>query len=394
MANINLPCSEFKIPGIPGYTPPFGTKKFNGESLTTEEVNATMMLAYTGSTKTIKIQDDSIDAVNIYEDAVFKFVGSTKTGFQFIFEHGFLGVKIRLMNTTKHLITCDVRIKSPVNVGTSVLVDPGHNCDLTYLDGGFSRTVSTIYGIDAAESAPGNYHEGRDLCRVFGGVTPQEVMKILHLKCKRIVPDYSGIKIGDYVEFQNNGLADASYTKVRFLVSGFNTFYNTGYPKNTKNHILWSTQDIIDKHLVIGLTSSQVGYGASSLRSWLSTTIAPKVEALFAGDTLLYTVSRETYGTIGMSLESEKLFIPTQTEVFGRSVGAAKSRSESHVQFPIFQNTYFYRVKNFRGIPAIWWTQTLIDGGSSSFIVIDPEGRSASHTQSSSNGVVPFFCTN
>ena len=46
MIELDLSLKDLKIPGITGYTPEFGTKKPDGESLTTAEVNKNIMLPF------------------------------------------------------------------------------------------------------------------------------------------------------------------------------------------------------------------------------------------------------------------------------------------------------------------------------------------------------------
>jgi hypothetical protein len=269
--------------------------------------------------------------------------------------------------------------------------------------GGRAGTIQTI--VDNAESSIGASGDGnapefreasaRNLLSVLGVSTVADAFDELAGACNGAeVPNFSGLRIGDYIDLTAglSGIADwnDTYKNLRLVIAGFNTYHNVGDTQNTKNHILFMFRHCPVQVKMNGTSSIVGGFPNASLKTYLDETFTPALITAIGGTDYIYQikVAHSTKGSY--SWQTYKLWVPTEVEVFGcQTFGDELNSYNTNLQFPIFQKSSEYRVKNYNGVPSFWWCSTPmasrddaccgvgVDGGTAS---ADPklEGRGAS----------------
>lgn len=92
---LDLTLDALQIPGLPTFTPAFGTKKANGVGLSTTEVNANMLMPWNRQ-RPYTIAENSSTSVVEADACIVIAMGATIT----LGDGGFTGVRVLLINTT------------------------------------------------------------------------------------------------------------------------------------------------------------------------------------------------------------------------------------------------------------------------------------------------------
>lgn len=238
--------------------------------------------------------------------------------------------------------------------------------------------------------------EGRNLLEVLGVSTVADAMEILHTRCNGTgKPDFSGLMIGDYLDLVSMTVDGTTYTKnLRIVISGFNQYIGVGDTENTKNHILWTFRDVVLKKQINTSDTNTGGYPASAMKTFLDGAFAAGLASALGGS-YLYTVRRATSVKGATAWNSFTVFLPTTVEVFGvDTYGDDQIAWNTNVQFPIFRNSSFYRIKRYNGSRHWWWLGTPYASYSSSFCFVDYNGFGGHNSASiRDGGVAPAFCT-
>ena len=237
--------------------------------------------------------------------------------------------------------------------------------------------------------------EGRNLLEVLGVSTVAEAMTILHERCNGTgKPDFSGLMIGDYLDLLSMTVDGTTYTKnLRIVISGFNQYIGVGDTENTKNHILWTFRDVVLQRQMNTSDTNTGGYPASSMKTFLDGVFSAGLASALGGN-YLYTVRRATSKKGSTAWNSFTVFLPTTVEVFGvDTYGDDQIGWNTNVQFPIYRNSSFYRIKRHNGSRAWWWLGTPYASNSASFCGVSGNGSSGYIASNSDGGVAPAFCT-
>lgn len=246
----------------------------------------------------------------------------------------------------------------------------------------------------------GDSTTGRSLLKVLGVTTVNAAFEALHEKCNgEGEADFSGLMVGDYIDLPSltvNGTTytnNSAYQNLRIVISGFNHYKGCGSTENTKNHILWTFRNCVLQRQMNSSDTNTGGYPSSAMKTYLDGYFATGLKAAI-GD-YLYTFQRGISKKGSTTWSSETVFLPTEVEVFGTPTYSDDQNAyNTNIQFPIFRNSSFYRVKKYNGFRQWWWLGSPHASNTTAFCDVCNYGNSRCDYASLSNGgVAPAFCT-
>jgi len=248
---------------------------------------------------------------------------------------------------------------------------------------------------------------GRNLVTVLGVSSVSAAAQAL--KTKSDNKDYSGLRLGDYLEitatYGEYGSITAKYEiaamgQYHWFYNGSSVEWDLGSITFLASRILFTRQ--------IGTSAAQRMYFTSPMNTFLSSTVATALEAVL-GVTLKRAIlyqqyNDNTYADPGWrtdpddwgvddneALASPKVFLPSQRELSGEAGFSAPHLDNSH-QFPLLANVPEKTpAKNLAGSFSWEWTRSpsVYPGG---FCTVDTGGRASGSTAGdSAGGVRPAF---
>lgn len=251
-------------------------------------------------------------------------------------------------------------------------------------------------------TAHGGSTDGRNLLDVFGKTTVAEVMAILHNKCNgEGKADFSGLMIGDYLDLPSLTVGGTTYTwnanyqNLRIVISGFNHYIYCGGENGDKNHILWMFRNIVLRKRMNATSTNEGGYNASELKKYLDEVFAAGLGKELGSSGYLHTIRRSISKKGSVDFVTDTVFLPTEVEVFGApTCGDDQIVGNTNIQYPIYRDSSFYRVKKYNGSHAWWWEGTPSASGSAGFCAVGLVGGSSHYVANhGSGGIAPAFCT-
>lgn len=270
------------------------------------------------------------------------------------------------------------------------------------VDSGDASTLSTAKSYTDFASH-GGCTDGRNLLDVFGKTTVAEVMEILHNKCNgEGKADFSGLMIGDYLDLPSLTVGGTTYTwnadyqNLRIVISGFNHYIYCGRDDvNKKNHILWTFRNVVLQKRMNATTTNAGGYGASELKKYLDEVFEAGLGNALGSSDYLYTIMRIISKKGSTDFVTNTVFLPTEVEVFGvPTYGDDQIAWNTNIQYPIYRDSSFYRVKTYNGVRAWWWEGTPAASDSADFCGVGSSGYSTrSGASLGDGGIAPAFCT-
>ena len=271
------------------------------------------------------------------------------------------------------------------------------------VDSGDASTLSTAKSYTDFASH-GGCTDGRNLLDVFGKTTVAEVMEILHNKCNgEGKADFSGLMIGDYLDLPSLTVGGTTYTwnadyqNLRIVISGFNHYIYCGNPnENKKNHILWTFRNVVLQKRMNATDTNAGGYETSELKKYLDEVFEAGLGNALGSSGYLYTIMRAISKKGATGFVTNTVFLPTEVEVFGvPTCGDDQIAWNTNIQYPIYRDSSFYRVKKYNGSRDWWWEGTPAASDSTSFCYVNNGGGASAHHLASGNycGVAPAFCT-
>jgi hypothetical protein len=260
---------------------------------------------------------------------------------------------------------------------------------------------------------------GRNLLEVLGVSTIPEAMAEIRRRCNNNgeinaskIPDFSGIRIGDYIDgLDLSGISAApggtapqvwneQYKNNRIVVSGFNTYKGAGSTENTKNKILFWFVNVLCKGRINDTDTNTGGYQASKMRVWLegangdgTGVFAEKLKIALGGN-YLCTISKYHSKKGSNSSDNYTVWLPTEIELWGRQTyGDELNYYNTNIHFPICQKSYAYLLKRENGSRAWYWSSTPTAAHSTTFCYVYYTGN-ANYTRADDTvgGVAPAFC--
>ena len=314
---------------------------------------------------------------------------------------------------TDELIFKECRMTPYINAFTAIVRDEGGRAKVAEpkeeddiarkaeVDSGDASTLSTAKSYTDFASH-GGCTDGRNLLDVFGKTTVAEVMEILHNKCNdEGKADFSGLMIGDYLDLPSLTVGDTTYTwnadyqNLRIVISGFNHYIYCGYGKNKKNHILWTFRNVVLRKRMNATDTNAGGYGASELKQYLDGVFEAGLGNALGSSGYLNTIMRAISKKGDTEFVTNTVFLPTEVEVFGvPTYGDDQIARNTNIQYPIYRDSSFYRVKKYNGSHYWWWEGTPTASSSTSFCYVNSGGYSIRTTASDGGGgIAPAFCT-
>ena len=265
------------------------------------------------------------------------------------------------------------------------------------------ETDAKIGAVNRELTSHGGSTDGRNLLAVFGKTTVAEVMAILHKKCNgEGKADFSGLMIGDYLDLPSLTVGGTTYTwnadyqNLRIVISGFNHYIYCGdLNENKKNHILWTFRNIVLQKRVNATSTNAGGYEASELKKYLNEVFAAGLGNALGSSGYLHTIMRDISKKGSTEFVTETVFLPTEVEVFGVPTwGDDQIAWNTNIQYPIYRDSSFYRVKKYNGSRWWWWEGTPAASDSAYFCGVSSVGNSYHNfAGNNSGGVAPAFCT-
>ena len=270
--------------------------------------------------------------------------------------------------------------------------------------GAYSKqeTDAKITAVNSELTSNGGCTDGRNLLDVFGKTTVAEVMKILHNKCNgEGKADFSGLMIGDYLDLPSLTVGGTTYTwnaayrNLRIVISGFNHYIYCGYPnENKKNHILWTFRNVVLRKRMNANDINVGGYGASELKKYLDEVFAAGLGNALGSSGYLYTIMRNISKKGFIEFVTNTVFLPTEVEVSGASIYGDDQRiCNTNIQYPIYRDSSFYRVKTYNGVQAWWWEGSPAALDHTGFCAIGLGLGARNRVSDDDGGVAPAFCT-
>ena len=241
--------------------------------------------------------------------------------------------------------------------------------------------------------------EGRNLLTVLGVSSVSAAMEALHNRC--VQKNFTGLKPGDYLDLPTLVVGGQTYTNnpsyqnLRIVIAGFNQYIYCGDTENTKYHILWQFRNVVLQKRVNSSNTNGGGFYNSELGRWLNGEFATGLGNALGGASYLYEVRRAYSKKSSTGWQVDKVFLPTEVEVFGTpTYGDDQNAWNTNVQWPIFRNSSYYRVKRYNGSRVWWWESTPIASNGTNFCRVNILGYSGyTHASDTDGGVAPAFCT-
>jgi hypothetical protein len=276
--------------------------------------------------------------------------------------------------------------------------------------------------------------EGRNLADVLKANSLTDLTNKISERCNDTgKPYFSEMMIGDYVDgidlssilAENGGDAgqawNDTYKNNRIVLSGFNTYKSFGDTEIPQNHVLFSFRDIPLRKRMNPTDTNTGGYIASEARAFLeglngdgtgdmaNVTTAAFLNALKAqlGADRLLTLRKAHSIKSSQAWANYTLFLPSELEVTGYPTYgdegvympaitspaiAARAGWNTNVQFPIFSQSGFYRIKRYNGARMWYFLQTPYSASAAAFCSIAANGATSSYFASAVGGCAPAFC--
>lgn len=285
--------------------------------------------------------------------------------------------------------------------------------ELTELD--TTAKSSLVAAVNEAEShtdwATAAGFKGRNLLTVLGAETVAQAAAAL--KAKSDAKDYSGLRLGDWLEFTatygEHGSVKAKWEIV--AMGHYHRFYNGSTIVDRIGNIVMMPEKILFTRQ-IGENTSQKKYFSSPMNTFLAGTVAPAIESVL-GVTLkrpymVHFYNKGTYDSPDWWLDSsndstnhdysdpsyfsQKVFLPSNREINGEN-GFGCEHWDSSVQFPLFTNAPEKRIaRNASGQNSNnEWCRTP-SRHPGHFCHVNNDGHSSYHTADGLDGVRPAFC--
>lgn len=244
---------------------------------------------------------------------------------------------------------------------------------------------------------------GRDLTSVFCLEIAQYSDAWAWIKARIKAHNFTGIHIADYIPIMMNDQT------VKMQVAGIDTYYGTT-DRKLSHHIDFISKDCFnqsikwnDKNTNNGTVTEKSPYISSSVHTFLVTTLyhylPEEVKKVISNKRTLIEYRYSESGVIADDTtysweDIGPLWIPTEHEVFGTCIWGTKGWSQGQgVQYPIFANSYLYRIKGAGdgGNGCWWWLASVMGGSKSDGVIVSSVGHASPWNVTSGNYVPVCF---
>jgi uncharacterized repeat protein (TIGR02543 family) len=213
------------------------------------------------------------------------------------------------------------------------------------------------------------------------------------------------IKLGDYVNLKSLNVAaynsnpvvgitntNAGNDKLRVMVVAINPYYNKNSNGTTTPHLIFHFKDFPGNARMEATDTNANGYLGSEMRTYLTGTYWPALQTAGVPDAVVWNISRRVAnkgsGASGTHTITDKLWLPTERELFG-----SNTNSISTHETDTNQTHFAYYDSNSKRTKSSYYWEASPYGPSSalSFCVVYYTGYEYVNTASAVGGCDPAF---
>ena len=182
---------------------------------------------------------------------------------------------------------------------------------------------------------------------------------------------FDGLKLCAYIDFASitvDGVTytwNANYKNLRIMIMGFNTLLHCGNVEVVKPHIIMQFRNCVLEKRMNATDTNTGGYPSAELRDWLNDKFAEGLKTVLGNYLLEIPRLYSTKGSWGWY--KDKVFLPTEAEVWGTQVWGEKTWNGFQAQWPVYRDSSVYKVKQLNGSRKGWWEATPSDENASCF---------------------------
>ena len=419
---IDLTLDTLTVPGIPDYTPPFGTQKDPLVSLSTLETNDNIIKPFTAQRAVEFSHDETLSRIE--RNATLVYTGDADATLDISNVTTFKGNEIKIVNATNHALTVkylEVGEKSYSTIGlTKESIILTADSTTTYIDNKLIRDEKTSLLTtwssskiteELSKTKPDyaglatilgqNFTNGilteRNLVDVLGATSAADAFA--KLQAKTSVGDFTNLGLGDYIDipsitFDSQTLThNPSYENLRAQIIAFDYFKNS---TNTAHHAVMQFKHCPFKKEINSENSNVGGYPAMPITDDLSTTFGAGLETAIGINCLSIKQYFQTTTSTWSNSKGYKVFLPTENQLIGHkgsSTVATNTVSYELGQFPYYAINPKGLIKNFNGVLHDYWTASPLFTDSIYFALVRKNGRvNGDDASNGDNGVAPVFC--
>jgi hypothetical protein len=389
---IDLTLDSLTVPGIPDYTPPFGTVKDPLVSLSTVETNNNIIKPFTAQRAVEFSHDEEVSRIE--RNACLVFTGDADAILDLSNAATFKGNELKVVNTTAHALTIKYMKAGQSSFSTINLVE---NTVTFTADTDSTYTTGEDYAAVLGENFTNGILTERNLVDVLGATSAADAFS--KLQAKSSVGDFTNLGLGDYIDipsitFDSQTLThNASYENLRVQIIAFDYFKNY---YNTTHHVVMQFKHCPFKKEINSANSNVGGYPAMPIATYLSTTFGAGLEAAMGISCLSIKQYFQTAATTWSNSTGYKVFLPTENQLIGHkgsSTVATDTVSYELGQFPYYAINPKGLMKNFNGVLYYYWTASPLFADSGLFAYVSYCGFvSYDRADYDDFGVAPVFC--
>lgn len=254
-------------------------------------------------------------------------------------------------------------------------------------------------------------YRGRDLATVFAAeiATKGDVYAWLHSRVQEA--DFSGLRIGDYMDVPVSAGSNVPAQTVRYLLAAIDPYYQcsdvpmphhiafvpaapvlvSGSKATNTSYIMWNTTNTNN-----GNSSVQEPYLASHLHGWELNDYLPALPAALRNVLVNHrSLIPRRYGSSALTEDSGwawgdlgKVWSLSEMEVYGCAVWGTKGYSVGmDCHFPLFDST----ASRIMGGRVGWWLRSVM-GGSASYVCYVNSGGGCGNNSATYEWVRPRPC--
>ena len=419
---IDLTLDSLTVPGIPDYTPPFGTQKDPLVSLSTEETNNNIIKPFTAQRAIEFSHDETLSRIE--RNAVLIYAGDADAVLDMSSVTTFKGNEIKIVNSTSHTLTIkylEAGEKSYSTIGlikeskiltanstttyiyNKLIQDEKTSTQTTWSSSKIAEELSKVKPDYAGLAATlgQNFTNGilteRNLVDVLGATSAKDAFA--KLRAKTSAGDFTNLGLGDYIDIPSINFGgqilthNPSYENLRAQIIAFDYFKNQF---NVTHHAVMQFKHCPFKKEINSANSNVGGYPAMPIADYLGTTFGAGLEAAIGINCLSIKQFFQTGATAWSNSTGYKVFLPTENQLTGHkgsSTVATDTESYELGQFPYYAINPKGLMKNFNGVLHYYWTASPLFADSYLFALVSYDGHvSFNDAGNDEIGVAPVFC--
>ena len=208
---------------------------------------------------------------------------------------------------------------------------------------------------------------------------------------------FDGLKLCAYIDFASitvDGVTytwNANYKNLRIMIMGFNTLLHCGNVEVVKPHIIMQFRNCVLEKRMNATDTNTGGYPSAELRDWLNDKFAEGLKTVLGNYLLEIPRLYSTKGSWGWY--KDKVFLPTEAEVWGTQVWGEKTWNGFQAQWPVYRDSSVYKVKQLNGSRKGWWEATPSDENASCFCSCTHDGLADNSSAAGwAGGISPAIC--